>query len=399
VYVEEVSTGARPIQAVGTSTCGFVGEAPAADEQVNVAVAINNWTEFLKYYVREGAAGTPLSHAVYGFFANGGRRCFVVNTGRGQPIAGGGKDPAGLQIFERYEEIAIVAAPGRSDAVSHTALLDHCERMQTCIAILDPPEEVSNIDDLTQVATAPLPKGKKPADAADTPPKGERAGLRPRTSDRGFGAFYFPYITVRDPLAPGNLVNVPPSGHIAGIYARSDATRGVHKAPANEVIRGALNLTYRVNREEQAALNVAGVNCVRFFPQQGIVVWGARTVADSASEWKYVPVRRLFTMVENSIGRSTRWVVFEPNDYTLWKAIRRDVGAFLRLLWRDGALMGKTPEEAFFVKCDDETNPPEVIDAGMVVTVIGLAPVKPAEFVVFRIGQYAGGTEIQAEGA
>jgi phage tail sheath protein FI len=182
---------------------------------------------------------------------------------------------------------------------------------------------------------------------------------------------------------------------MAGIYARTDATRGVHKAPANEVVRGALDLTYRITPQEQGELNTNGINCIRFFPTQGIRVWGARTLADAANEWRYINVRRLFNMIEESIGRGTRWVVFEPNDMTLWKGIKRDISAFLTLQWRQGALMGATPEEAFFVQCDAETNPPEVIDAGQVVAVIGIAPVKPAEFVIFRIGQSAGGTQVE----
>ena len=176
---------------------------------------------------------------------------------------------------------------------------------------------------------------------------------------------------------------------MAGIWARTDATRGVHKAPANEVIRGAVNVTQRLTREEQGVLNPAGVNCIRYFPREGIRVWGARTLADAASEWRYLNVRRLFNMIEESIAEATRWIVFEPNDRQLWKSIRRDVGAFLTRVWRDGALMGRTAEEAFFVKCDEETNPPEIIDAGQVVAVIGIAPVKPAEFVVFQISQSA----------
>jgi len=176
-----------------------------------------------------------------------------------------------------------------------------------------------------------------------------------------------------------------------------DSTRGVHKAPANEPIRGALDLAYRVTREEQGELNVNGVNCIRFFPGQGIRVWGARTLAQSSSEWKYINVRRLFNMIEESIARSTQWVVFEPNDATLWNSIKRDVSAFLTMLWRQGALKGTTPEEAFFVKCDGETNPSDTINAGMVVTVIGIAPVKPAEFVIFKIGQSEGGIETSEE--
>jgi phage tail sheath protein FI len=182
---------------------------------------------------------------------------------------------------------------------------------------------------------------------------------------------------------------------MAGIWARTDATRGVHKAPANEAVEGALNVTYRVTQEEQAELNPNSVNCIRFFPREGIRAYGARTLAPAASEWRYLPVRRLFCMIEESIQLGTSWIVFEPNNRTLWKSIRRDVSAFLTGVWRDGALMGRTPDEAFFVKCDEETNPPDVIDAGQVVTVIGAAPVKPAEFIIFEISQSAQGGQLQ----
>jgi phage tail sheath protein FI len=172
--------------------------------------------------------------------------------------------------------------------------------------------------------------------------------------------------------------------------------RGVHKAPANELIRGALDVSYRLTREEQGTLNPNGVNCIRFFPGEGIRVYGARTVASSSSEWRYLNVRRLLNMIEESISRSTRWAVFEPNDPTLWKALRRDVGAFLASIWRQGALMGSSADEAFFVKCDEETNPRDEIDQGRVHILIGVAPVKPAEFVIFRIGQSAAGAETES---
>jgi len=186
---------------------------------------------------------------------------------------------------------------------------------------------------------------------------------------------------------------------LAGVYARTDATRGVHKAPANEPIRGALDLSYKVTSEEQGELNSAGVNCIRFFPEAGIKVWGARTLAPAASEWRYINVRRLFNMIEESIKTGTLWTVFECNDSFTWKAIERDLKAFLTLIWRDGALKGDTPEQAFFVKCDGETNPPEVIDAGRLVTEIGIAPVKPAEFIIFRFFQWVGGGPDEEAGA
>ncbi|MGO9270172.1 MAG: phage tail sheath family protein [Terriglobia bacterium] len=397
VYVEEVAAGPRPIQAVGTSTAAFVGVAPGADARLNEAVAINSWGQFLKEFVPQGAASTSLSNAVFGFFQNGGRRCYCVNVGKDQPIAGGGPERKGVDVLEEIDEVNIVAAPGYTNIGDYEALLTHCEKLKNRVAVLDAPEDVRNVDLLTQVGTAPSPPkpGGGVGDEKGAAPAAKAQGLRPRVSDRGYGAFYFPWITVRDPLAPKTLVDVPPSGHLAGIYARTDAMRGVHKAPANESIRGALNITYRLTDAEQGALNQNGVNCLRFFPREGILVWGARTVADGASEWRYLNVRRLFNMIEESIARATRWVVFEPNDMALWKAIRRDISAFLTLVWRDGALMGATPEQAFFVQCDAETNPPEVIDAGQVVTLIGLAPVKPAEFIIFRIGQHAGGVEVE----
>jgi phage tail sheath protein FI len=398
IYVEEVPGGARPIQAVGTSTAGFIGAAPNAAAPVNQVVACNNWSQFRRIFIDEATVSTPLSHAVWGFFLNGGRRCFVVNVGAGGAVDGGGASRAGLQLFDAVDEIAIVAAPGYTDAASYDALLTHCERLRDRVAILDPPLDVPDILGLTRTATAATrrTRGAEEASGEDTTTGGP--GLRPRQSDGGYGAFYFPQITVRDPLT-NELVEVAPSGHIAGIWARTDATRGVHKAPANEVVRGALNLAYRVTREEQAELNLVGVNCIRLFSREGIRVWGARTLADGSSEWRYLNVRRLFNMIEESIGDSTNWIVFEPNDRTLWKNIRRDVGAFLTRLWRDGALMGRTANEAFFVKCDEETNPPEVIDAGQVVTLIGVAPVKPAEFIIFRITQTSSGTEVEQTGA
>jgi phage tail sheath protein FI len=397
IYVEEVSGGARPIEAVGTSTAGFVGVAPNERAHRNEPVAINNWAQFVREFVAEGSASTDLSQAVYGFFLNGGSRCYVVNVGAGNPLSGserGAAQPSrtGLDTLEQIDEIAIVAAPGFTDAASYDALLSHCEQLQDRVAILDAPLEVPQLSQLTQVASAS--SGRRGAEAESDQP----AGLRPRQSDNGYGAFYFPRITVRDPLAPDQLVSVPPSGHIAGIWARTDAARGVQKAPANEGVRGALNLSYRLTRAEQGELNSAGVNCLRFFGREGIRVWGARTLAASSSEWRYLNVRRLFNMIKESIANSTRWIVFEPNDFTLWKSIRRDITAFLTGLWRDGALMGRTPEEAFFVKCDEETNPPDVIDAGIVVTLIGIAPVKPAEFIVFRISQKQSGVEVETQG-
>ncbi|MFP2932800.1 phage tail sheath family protein [Pyxidicoccus sp. 3LG] len=379
VYVEEVPSGTRSIQGVGTTTAAFVGRAPAVAARVNEAVAVNGWAQFVKEFAPPGTPGTPLARAVYGFFENGGRRCFIVNIGNSESLIGDARRRQGVAVLEEVSEVAMVAAPGFYGAAAWDALLSHCEKMRDRIAILDSPEDVDDVGRLIQVSTGD-----------------EGKGMRPRYSDQGYGAFYYPWFSTPDPLGDGKtLVNVPPSGHIAGIYARTDVTRGVHKAPANEVVRGALRLVRDVTPEEQGELNQVGVNCIRYFPRGGIRVWGARTVADAASEWRYLNVRRLFNFVEESIALGTNWTVFEPNDATLWKSIRRDVSAFLLRLWRDGALMGRTAEEAFFVQCDEQTNTQETIDAGQVFAVIGLAPVKPAEFIIFRIGQHAGGAEVE----
>jgi phage tail sheath protein FI len=207
--------------------------------------------------------------------------------------------------------------------------------------------------------------------------------------DSKFATLYYPWIEVMDPLTNQPML-VPPSGHMAGIWARTDGTRGVHKAPANEVVLGANGLGFQVTHDEQGGLNRVGINCIRAFPGRGIRVWGARTLS-SDPEWRYLNVRRLFNYISESIIEGTQWAVFEPNDHRLWTRLRISSANFLTRVWRDGALFGATPEEAFFVKCDGENNPPDVIEAGQVVVEIGIAPVKPAEFVVFRISQFTAG--------
>lgn len=399
IYVEEVSGGARPIGAVGTSTAGFVGVAPDQRARTGEAVAVNSWSDFVRIFANaDNAPSTPLARAVYGFFDNGGGRCYVVNVAAGEPLTSG-RQRTGLRLLEAIDEVAIVAAPGYHDATSYEDLLKHCELMGDRVAILDGPTEFADVEQLTRVASAPARtarSGKKPATGGDGSETAENnRGLRPRQSD--YGAFYLPWLVVRDPLS-GELVETPPSGHLAGVWARTDNLRGVHKAPANEPVRGAVDLSYRITKVEQDLLNPAGVNCIRYFPAEGIRVWGARTLAAEASEWRYLNVRRLFNMLKESIADGTRWIVFEPNDGLLWRSIRRDVGAFLTRVWRDGALYGRTPQEAFFVKCDEETNPPDVRDAGQVVTLIGVAPVKPAEFVVFKLSQSMVGAETESMG-
>jgi len=399
VYVEEMASGSKPIEAVGTSTAAFLGLAPDAQARLGEAVAVNNWTEFLRMFSTPDSQNTPLAQAVFGFFLNGGARCYVVNVGADGALVGDARGRRGLDLLDAIEEVAIVAAPGYADAMSWDQILTHCENRKDRFAILDAPpaEKLTAIAQLTKVAQVGAKKRARAEGEADAAPAVEGDGWLPRQSF--YGGYYFPGLRVSNAFNPREVIDTAPSGYLAGVYARNDATRGVHKVPANEALRGAVGVTYQVTQAEQEALNPAGVNCIRFFLNEGIRVWGGRTLAGSSSEWRYINVRRLFNMIEESIARATRWVVFEPNDISLWKAIRRDVRAFLMLLWRQGALMGRTPDQAFFVKCDEETNPPEVIDAGQVVIQIGIAPVKPAEFVIFRIGQGVAGAEIETETA
>ncbi|MFE3938816.1 phage tail sheath family protein, partial [Streptomyces goshikiensis] len=212
-------------------------------------------------------------------------------------------------------------------------------------------------------------------------------------TDRGFGALYWPWISVKNPKPPPaepKLVQVAPSGHIAGVMARSDNLRGVHKAPANEVVRGALDLEYHLNDAEQSVLNNANINALRAFPGGPPLVWGARALA-SKTEWRYVNVRRLVAYISDSLLQGLRWAVFEPNNTALWKALERTVTEFLTRVWQAGALFGRSAEEAFYVKIDEELNPAPVRELGQVFIEIGLAPTRPAEHVVIQLGLWSGG--------
>jgi phage tail sheath protein FI len=206
-----------------------------------------------------------------------------------------------------------------------------------------------------------------------------------------FAALYYPWIKVPNPRNNGKPIAVPPCGHVMGVWARTDETRGVYKAPANEVPRGVLGLAYDTNFREQELLNPVGINCIRNFPNRGIRIWGARTLVEpDRTEWRYISVRRLVSYIAKSIELGTQWAVFEPNDEDLWARVRRTVSNFLERIWREGALFGATPEQAFYVKCDAELNPPETMILGRLYIEVGICPVRPAEFVIFRISQWNG---------
>lgn len=214
--------------------------------------------------------------------------------------------------------------------------------------------------------------------------------------DTPFATCYYPNVVVPNRAAGASasgekFLTVPPSGHVAGVWARTDAERGVHKAPANAELRGITGLETPITDGEQAELNPIGVNCLRSFGSNGIRVWGARTLSLTDTSWRYINVRRLFNYLEESIRRGTQWAVFEPNDLALWQRVKRNITAFLRGLWMQGALVGATPEQAFYVMCDETNNPQSSVDEGKLIVEIGVCPSKPAEFVIFRISQWQGG--------
>jgi phage tail sheath protein FI len=272
---------------------------------------------------------------------------------------GGAGNESGLLGLEQVNDISIVCVPKEMEGLND-AVVAHCEKMNDRFAILQSKENDESVEKLM-------------------PPL-----------DSKCAAFYYPWIKVIDPLTQSKKL-VPPCGHIAGVYARSDTQRGVHKAPANEALRGAVELQFRIGKPQQDILNPRGVNCIRVFPGRGIRVWGARTVS-SDPIWKYINIRRLFLYIGESVEQGTQWVVFEPSNERLWARVKQTVTQFLLGVWRTGALMGSSQGEAFFVRCDRSTMTQDDIDNGRLVCVIGVASTKPAEFVILRVAQWQGGS-------
>jgi phage tail sheath protein FI len=274
----------------------------------------------------------------------------------------------GLKQFEDIEDISIVAAPGSTFGYENGygdqakailgSLISHAARMRYRIAVLDS----GNGQTISQVRA-----------------------LRGRL-DSTYAALYYPWVRSIDPLTRKEI-NLPPSGFVAGIYARNDINRAVYKAPANEVVNLAVGFEQLLNKSQQDVLNPEGINCFRFFEGRGFRLWGARTIS-SDPEWKYVNLRRYFAYLERSIDKGTQWAVFEPNGEALWANVRRTIEDFLLNEWQSGALLGDKPEKAFFVKCDRSTMSQNDLDNGRLICLIGVAPLRPAEFVIFRIGQW-----------
>lgn len=317
-----------------------------------------------------GSAVTAFTLRAALFGAAAGREVTLTGGTDGTGAPASGDWQVGLDRLLALEDISIVAAPGASafaaptPAAVNQMLIGHAEtRRSYRIAVLD------------------------------TPPNLDIAGVRTLKSmiDSKYAALYYPWIRVANPLAGTDPsqpteIELPPSGFVAGVYARNDVQRGVHKAPANETVTGALGLQRDVRFGEQEVLNPLGVNCIRTLPNRGIRVWGARTLS-SDPEWKYVNVRRYFLYLEASIDRGTQWAVFEPNGERLWSNVRTTITDFLYAEWLNGALLGASPKEAFFVRCDRSTMTQNDLDNGRLICLIGVAALKPAEFVIFRIGQ------------
>jgi phage tail sheath protein FI len=437
VYIEQVDKGTKPIEAAGTSITAFIGITAEAsikfadpggnevrESVLGKPMLVTNWTQYNNIFggFVEGAC---LPDAVYGYFNNGGGSCYVTSLlaleempkprskpiprstakkaadkdkgdegkddkednnppepeAAGDPISakifiGDAAERTGINGLEALTDVSLLVCPdlfygydGSSTAQTRikqiqAAMITHCENMQYRFAVLDTPPNL-NAQEV----------------------KAWRDNVN---FDTSYAAMYYPWIEVPDLSdSPNTSKFVPPSGHVVGIYNRTDSERGVHKAPANEVILGATNLEIDLTKGEQDTLNPIGVNCIRSFPGRGIRVWGARTLSSDGS-WRYINVRRLFSQVGQSLDTGLQWVVFEPNDSNLWARVRRDITAFLRVVWRGGALFGATPEQAFYVKCDEELNPHEIRDLGQLIIEVGMAPVKPAEFVILRLSQWVG---------
>lgn len=385
VYIDELPRRSRPIEPVGTTVAGFVGPAPTGPVDGEPAL-LTSLADFERVYgdnrplVWDGVPRTNyLWHAARAFFAEGGRELYVARVFRPAAaddagIAGGndGRRPGAadyaraLDAFEAVDDIAIVAAPGATDPFDDVAraiqglLLAHAERMRFRFAVLDSGPGMT-IAEVRQ---------------------------QRRDIDSAHGALYYPWVRVMDPISH-EPIHLPPSGFVAGIYVRNDIERGVSGAPANAVVNLAAGFEQALTTSQQDVLNPEGINCFRVFEGRGYRLWGARTVS-SDPEWRYVNVRRYLSYLERSIARGIQWVAFEPNGEPLWTGVRRAVEDFLFREWRNGALVGDRPDRAFFVRCDRATVTQADIDSGRLVCEVGVAVLRPAEFMILRIVQWTG---------
>lgn len=368
VYITEI-TPTGPIAGTGTSTAAFIGTVKTLDAaDAGAPVAVTNWTMFTDRFGDYDKTRT-LPLAVRGYFQNGGTFGYIVAIEDATGL------DAALSRLQAFTDVSIVCLPGVVDPGEQSKVVAHCEAMGDRVAVLDGAQDQEPLK-------------------ADGALQKQRAAL---LSKSGFAALYWPWIQIPDPTVPPDtpaLVAIPPSGHIAGVLARSDSRRGVHKAPANEPVIGASGLDFRLDDTTHGVLNDRNINALRVFPGSSQpLVWGARTLTDGIP-WLHLNVRRLMCFIEDSIIQGTRWAVFEPNSTALWKRLELSITEFLTRVWQSGALFGATAAQAFYVKIDEELNPPSSQALGRVFAEIGVAPVHPAEYVVFSVGLWDGGTQI-----
>ncbi len=374
VYIEEIESGSRPIEGVATSIAAFIGETETGSEYENIPTLVTSCEEFITKFGYCSDTAPYMAPAVHSFFLNGGSNAFIVKTPDSTDASIIGSTHAtGLTSLVDIDEVSIVTVPGITTPLVIEALIVHCELLKDRIAILDAAEHTTRVPDFIDPATG---------------------YINDVVSRKGYAVLYTPWYktaveymdTADNDRLTSKQIFIPPSGAMAGIYARNDSERGVHKVPANMQVRGALELKVNYNGSEQELLNPKGVNCIREFPGRGILVWGARTIA-SDPQWKYVSVRRFLIFLEVSIYESTKWVVFEVNTQVLWTKVKESIENFLMQQWRNGALQGNSPRAAFYVKCDREIMTQDDITNGRLICEIGVAAIKPAEFINFRISQ------------
>jgi phage tail sheath protein FI len=363
VFIEEVPVRLKVVEGISTSTTAFVGTASIGP--LNQPTKISSLMEYGASF-GEPSESSEMTYAIRQFFANGGNDAWVLRVPDGQLQI----NASDMQLFDGMKEpINLLCMPGITDQASLAAAANYCESKRMFL-IADTPKGATPSDVEAAIATSQLPKTE-------------------------FGAAYYPWIKIPNPLNANQPRLSAPSGAIAGIYARMDITRGVWKAPAGREasLKETTGLAHTLTESEMTKLNSIGVSCLRSTPEAGVVVWGARTLAgadQTGSEWKYVNIRRLAIFLEHSIDKGTQWAVFEPNNEQLWSRIRVSVDSFLLGMFRAGAFQGVTQQQAYFVHCGHDTMTQSDIDQGIVNIIVGFAPLKPAEFVIVNISQLAG---------
>lgn len=386
-FVQDSGSPSPPIAGVSTSLTAFVGPT-LSGPTASPPEILTSYADFERTYggLNDLSFAPHLNHVAHAarvYFAEGGMRLCVAR------VAGKPKKAApavsvaptladykkAFALLARLPNISIVAAPGHTAFPAAGAagiagqLVAHAEQLRYRFAVLDTPPA----QDVTGAQAC-------------------KAGF-----NSSYAALYYPWVVAAnpgfDPAMPGSTaeVSLPPSAFVCGIYVRCDAARGVFKAPANEVVRSALRFERALSTHDQDILNPLGINCLRTFPGKGNLVWGARTTS-SDPEWRYVNIRRYATYLERSLNVGTQWTVFEPNGEPLWAKIRMAVSNFLSNEWRSGALQGTKPEQAYFVKCDRSTMSQNDLDNGRLIFEVGVAAIRPAEFIIFRIGQKTAAT-------